>query len=297
MTAWEISPGPATRLPVLAGRHRDYARRTVNRFSVILPAYDEGPGLRSAMERLVAFLRSFAPDGEWELIVVDDGSSDDTAAIADAFRREDPAHVRVLSHGYNQGLSAALASGAAVARGTAIVVMDADLSYAPETIGALVSAFFETGAMCALASPYMRGGSIANVPFVRLAASVVANAMLSLCSGSRVKTLTGMVRAYEPGLLRGLLAAQPDAEFNSWSVAEMLDAGLPLIEVPARLEWPEHRRRTASRLTFSALRRRTAAVLRSAGYLLGHPRCTALRYEKSGTFGPPKLGDRLMSGR
>jgi hypothetical protein len=30
---------------------------------------------------------------------------------------------------------------------------------------------------------------------------------------------------------------------------------------------------------------------------LGHPRCTALRYEKSGTFGPPKLGDRLMSGR
>jgi hypothetical protein len=41
-----------------------------------------------------------------------------------------------------------------------VVVIDADLSYAPETIGALMAAYSETGAACALASPYMPGGEV-----------------------------------------------------------------------------------------------------------------------------------------
>jgi glycosyltransferase involved in cell wall biosynthesis len=63
-----------------------------------------------------AYLHAFAPRGAWELIVVDDGSSDDTAAIAAEFVRRDPLRVRFLQHPVNLGLTAALETGAAVAR-------------------------------------------------------------------------------------------------------------------------------------------------------------------------------------
>ena len=266
-------------------------------FSVVLPAYDEGAGLRFTLERLCAYLHAFAPRGAWELIVVDDGSSDDTAAIAAEFVRRDPLRVRFLQHPVNLGLTAALETGAAVATMPAVVVIDADLSYAPETIGALMAAYSETGAACALASPYMPGGEVSNVPAMRLWVSILANRLLSLCARGRVKTLTGMVRAYDTRLLCGLLARRGEAEFNSWSVALMLAAKLPLVEVPARLAWPEYRLAAAGRLKLSTLLRRAAGVLRSAAYLAGFQRSSGLLGREPGTFVPFVPGDRLMSGR
>lgn len=253
--------------------------------------------MRSSLGRLTAFLRSFMPGGEWELIVVDDGSRDATAAIAREFARSAPRHVRLVRHPRNRGLAAALESGAAAATYPLVVIVDADLSYAPETVGALVAALRETGSVCALASPYMRGGHVADVPFSRLVASVLANRLLSWCAGGRVKTLTGMVRAYDARILRELLARRGAAEFNSWSVAMMLGAKLPLVEVPARLAWPEYRRRTVGRMTASTLRRRTAGVLRSAASLLGFERGNVLTGKNARTFVPPELGDGLMSRR
>ena len=71
-------------------------------------------------------------DGEGELVLVDDGSTDGTAAIADALAQQHP-FTRVLHHRRNRGLTAALSTGFAAVRGDLILFLPADLESDPET--------------------------------------------------------------------------------------------------------------------------------------------------------------------
>ncbi len=91
--------------------------------SVILPAYNEAQALPLVLQELKAIL-----DARYEIIVVDDGSTDDTPAIAARFP------CRVISHPTRQGKGAAVRTGLAQARGQYVVLMDADASYPPGAI-------------------------------------------------------------------------------------------------------------------------------------------------------------------
>jgi len=238
------------------------------RVSVIVPAHNEAAALPEALARLDAYLACIRSAYDCELVVVDDGSTDDTPQILARWAAAHPDRLQVVTHAVNAGLTAAIRSGCAAARGRSLVVMDADLSYAPETIGTLLEAQARAGAAAAIASPYMRGGRTGNVPFVRLAASRVANAILSACVFGRVKTLTGMVRAYDAATLRRILAERERGEFNSWVVARLLASGARLVEVPAALVWPRSRTSEPSRLTWPKFLARVRLTLVTAGTLL-----------------------------
>jgi len=77
--------------------------------SVVVPAYNEAEVIEDTLTRLVAHLATLEPRFRWDVVVVDDGSSDSTATIADEFAREH-AGVRVLRHSANLGLGQALLS-------------------------------------------------------------------------------------------------------------------------------------------------------------------------------------------
>ena len=104
------------------------------RISVVVPVYNEEDNLPVLYERLVAVLR---PLGSYEVIFVDDGSRDGSAAIAGDLERRDPG-VRLLSFSRNFGHQAALSAGLDHARGQAVVLMDADLQDPPEVLPRLV---------------------------------------------------------------------------------------------------------------------------------------------------------------
>jgi hypothetical protein len=95
------------------------------RLSVVVPAYREAPRIADAIDRLRAALA----DIEVEIVVVDDGSPDDTAAAA----RQAGAD-QVVALPANQGKGAAVRAGALVARGRTIAFTDADLAYPPEQL-------------------------------------------------------------------------------------------------------------------------------------------------------------------
>ncbi len=119
---------------------RDRRRRRVNEpewyyppVSVVVPAYNEAAGIAATVGSLV---RTTYP-GPVEVIVVDDGSTDDTATIA---RGLDLPGVTVLSQD-NAGKPAALNTGIALARHEILVLVDGDTVFQPDTIGRLVAPF------------------------------------------------------------------------------------------------------------------------------------------------------------
>ena len=108
---------------------------------------------------------------EWELIIVDDGSPDGTADLAESYA---PAHpVRVVRRPGKAGLASAVLAGFAQARGDLLVVMDADLSHPPEALPRLVDAI-ANGADLAVGSRYVKGGGTADWPLKRRVVSRAA---------------------------------------------------------------------------------------------------------------------------
>jgi len=97
------------------------------KFSVIIPCYNES----QTIGRLVNNISNLYPD--FEIIVIDDGSTDDTAVIAEE------AGATVYSHPYNIGNGAAIKSGIRRASGDILVFMDADLQHNPEDIETMLS--------------------------------------------------------------------------------------------------------------------------------------------------------------
>ncbi len=101
------------------------------RISVVVPCYNEEAGLAELHRRVASVCASIGCD--WEIVLVDDGSRDGTAAVIRRLASADP-HVRGVSLSRNFGHQAALSAGIENASGDAVVVMDADLQHPPELI-------------------------------------------------------------------------------------------------------------------------------------------------------------------
>ena len=105
--------------------------------SVVVPVYNERenlPLLHQALQQALASCRR-----RWEIILVDDGSSDGSAEVLEQLAADDPAHVRVVFLRRNFGQTAAIAAGIDHAQGEVVVLMDADLQNDPADIPLLLA--------------------------------------------------------------------------------------------------------------------------------------------------------------
>ena len=100
--------------------------------SVLIPCYNESTNLPVLVERLEAVLNEEL-DVEFELVLVDDGSTDDTWEVAERLADEKPWIVPVR-HETNRGMSEGWATALAASKGEHVLTMDADLQYRPEDI-------------------------------------------------------------------------------------------------------------------------------------------------------------------
>lgn len=163
--------------------------------SIVVPLYNEEDNVVPLHEAVTQALAQ--PATRYELILIDDGSRDDTFARAAALVEGD-ARVRVVALRRNSGQTAAMAAGIRAARGVTIVTMDGDLQNDPRDIPALV-ALLDQG--FDLATGWRRKRQDEGK---RVAISKVANRIMGAVMGVQVRDSGCSLKAYRAELIQGL---------------------------------------------------------------------------------------------
>jgi glycosyltransferase involved in cell wall biosynthesis len=259
-TTRDARPRPAG--PATAGGERAPSRPMV---SVVVPAYNEAAIIEANLAALCAYMESLEDEYRWEIVVVDDGSTDQTGPLAEAFSRR-RTNVRVLRHVVNFGLGQALRFAFNNCRGEYILTMDVDLSYSPDHIRGLLTKIRATRAKVVVASPYMKGGHISNVPWLRRMLSVWANRFLSATAKGGLSTLTSMVRVYDARFVRGLNLRSMGMEISPEAIYKAMLLRGRIEEIPADLDWRLQNAAGPSRKSSMKVLRHTMSTLLS-GFL------------------------------
>lgn len=96
--------------------------------SLVIPAYNESGRIESCIRTAAAWVRTRPGGRGWEVLVVDDGSSDDTAERARRVAQEERLDLRLIAYAPNRGKGAAIREGVLASTGDPVLVSDADLS-------------------------------------------------------------------------------------------------------------------------------------------------------------------------
>ena len=204
--------------------------------SLILPAYNEAAIIERNLERIRAHMASLEHQYRWEMVIVNDGSADATGDLAERFAHGCD-NVRVYHHFSNFGLGQAFRFAARHCRGDYVLMLDMDLSYGPEHIERLLAHIVRTRAKIVLASPYMRGGRVSNVPWLRRTLSTWANRFLAASVKGGLSTLTSMVRVYDGRFLRSLNLRAMGMDVMPEVLYKARILGAKVEEIPAHLDW------------------------------------------------------------
>ena len=208
--------------------------------SVVCPFYNEADIIEYAIRAMLKQLDTFQL--EWELIVVNDGSTDESLKIVRQIAKEHP-NLRFESYPGNRGRGYALRAGIDSARGEIIVTTEIDLSWGENIVQELVSAMNSwRDADMVVASPHLPGGGYRNVPAKRVWLSRIGNHVIRTCMTDAVSMNTGMTRAYRRAAIQSLPLTEDGKEFHLEVILKAKAFGFRIREIPAVLEWKECRR-------------------------------------------------------
>jgi glycosyltransferase involved in cell wall biosynthesis len=193
--------------------------------SILVPVYNEARTVAAVVHRLLSIDLPAAR----EIIVVNDGSTDDTTAVLDALSTID-GRLHVIHAERNAGKGAALRLGLAHARGTIVAIQDADLELDPAQLASLVEPILRGETTVVYGSRFLTGRPAA--PWKTLAANRTLTAITNALYGS---TLTDMETCYK--IMRTDVARSLDLSSNRFDIepeitAKLLMQGHRIVERP-----------------------------------------------------------------
>ena len=234
--------------------------------SIVLPAYNEAEDLPDLLERIGRTMTAYGK--QYQIVVVDDGSDDKTADVAEAVASRLP--VKVVRHRQNGGLGRALRTGllTGMKDGEFVVTMDADNSHDPELIPLMIERL-QLGHDVVVASRFQEGGQEVGVGLHRQALSHTASRVLRFVFPLQgVRDYSSGYRAYRSEWIQRLAEEYGEERFiEERGFACMLETLLKLgarrarmAEVPLVLRYD--RKQGASKMKVMRTVRRYGAIMR-----------------------------------
>ena len=207
--------------------------------SIVCPFYNEESIIEKSILLMLENLKSLPDD--WELIIVNDGSTDRSLDIAQSLAQD---HHRLHVTGYadNRGRGFALRTGVAKARGELVVTTEIDSSWGDDIVHRVVTEFGkEKDVDIVIASPHLSGGRYKNVPLKRVFLSSVGNMLIRAGTNSQVTMNTGMTRGYKRDKFLSLPLNEDGKEIHLEIIQKAMSFGYRICEIPAVLEWKDHK--------------------------------------------------------
>lgn len=192
--------------------------------SVIIPVYNEAGTLEEILRRVRA---TGLVD---ELLVVDDGSSDDSPAILARLAKTGSPPLTILRHPRNQGKGAAMQTGLAAATGDVVLVQDADLEYNPSDYPTLLAPFADPRVDVVYGSRNLRRNPQSSFSFYW--GGRMLSWVTNLLYGSRITDEATGYKVIRTRLLREMELERAGFEFCSEVTAKLLRQGVRIHEVP-----------------------------------------------------------------
>jgi glycosyltransferase involved in cell wall biosynthesis len=188
--------------------------------SVVIPAFNEEGAVRSGVEHVLKVLKDNHISGE--VVVVNDGSTDNTLAEAQA------SGARVIHYPDNVGYGYALKTGIAGTDSDYVAILDADGTYPAETLPKMLE--MALGADMVVGD---RGAAMMNVPFVRRPAKWLLNSLANFLAGRKIADLNSGLRVFKRTSLERFVPLLPDGfSFTTTITLCMLAAQMKVLYTP-----------------------------------------------------------------
>jgi len=198
------------------------------RISIIIPAFNEETLIGVTLSAIQEALKE--EEESYEIIVVDDGSVDNTADVA---RK---AGAQVITHERNLGYGKSLLSGFKQARGDIIVFFEANLSFNPQDIKKLIKNVEE--ADLTIGSRYIQSAKKSQIPFYKALISKIRALMIYFSTSVKVTDPDSGFRAIHKEKLDRLHLESKDFSINYEMIAKAAKMGFKISEVPVLYrEW------------------------------------------------------------
>jgi cellulose synthase/poly-beta-1,6-N-acetylglucosamine synthase-like glycosyltransferase len=194
--AWLTQPDPVPKLELRPERSPNPMSASILSLSVVIPMYCEQDNVKPMLEGVHRGLADYP--GPWELIVVDDGSTDETGLRLIAEAQNYGPHVRVLRFARNHGQTAAMQAGIDAARGDVLATLDGDLQNDPADIPRLVREMIE-GDLDLLAG---KRTNRQDALFSRKIPSKIANSIIGRVTGVRITDYGCSLKVYRASIIK-----------------------------------------------------------------------------------------------
>lgn len=211
------------------------------RLSIIMPVYNERSTLEEIVQRVRAVNLVVNADGsntlldgpielEREIVIVDDGSTDGTRAILDAWRAAPPDDMQIIYHEQNSGKGAALRTGFQHATGDIFVIQDADLEYDPRDYVKLLEPLLEGRAPIIYGSRFM-GGPRSAMSLTHTLGNKFLTIMTNVLYGTALTDMETCYKCFRREVINGMPLRSRAFEIEPELTAKFLKRGYNIFEV------------------------------------------------------------------